>query len=185
MDVDVLTATQHPAERERLPDGVVVKALAPHHDPRGIFTEMFRLEWDLGQAPMQWNALRSKPNVLRGVHVHRIHVDYLTTATGETFLGLHDLRAASPSRGLSTILHVTADNPRLVVIPPGVAHGFYFPVDSCLVLGTTHYFDPADDIGCRWNDPALGLDWPCDRPILSSRDATAGSLAEMAAAYDA
>ena len=66
-----------------------------------------------------------------------------------------------------------------VVIPEGVAHGFYYPEPTVHLYGMTEEFDPADDLGCTWNDPALGLAWPCTAPILSARDAAAPPLSVL------
>ena len=110
-----------------VPRGVEVLPLQAHFDDRGRFTEIYRDEWRLGPRPVQWSMVRSAANVLRGVHVHALHVDYLTVAYGELILGLRDLRPSSPSHGLSVLLTLSAEDPHLVVIPVGVAHGFYFP----------------------------------------------------------
>ena len=61
-----------------LPVGVVLQPLAPNDDDRGTFTELFRNSWSLDVQPAQWNVVRSVPTVLRGVHAHWRHADYLT-----------------------------------------------------------------------------------------------------------
>jgi dTDP-4-dehydrorhamnose 3,5-epimerase len=60
--------------------------------------------------------------VLRGVHVHRRHVDYLTLVSGTMRIGLCDLRQESPTYRLGTALDITPSE--AILIPPGVAHGF-------------------------------------------------------------
>ncbi len=65
-----------------LPEGVVLTALTPHADDRGVFTELFRECWPTAIRPIQWNVVSSKAGVLRGVHVHVRHDDYLTVASG-------------------------------------------------------------------------------------------------------
>lgn len=165
----------------RLPAGVVVRPLAPHADERGAFCELFRDSWDLCARPVQWNMVRSSAGVLRGVHVHLGHADHLTVAAGEMLLGLHDLRDSSPSCGLAVMLRLTAEEPCLVTIPVGVAHGFYFPVPSLHIYGVSREFDGSDEFSCHWDDPALGLDWPCSAPLQSQRDRDAGSLSAMRA----
>lgn len=72
----------------RLPDGVVVTPLVAHGDDRGRFIEIFRASWPTGIEPLQWNIVSSVAGVLRGVHVHRRHGDYLTVASGRLTLGL-------------------------------------------------------------------------------------------------
>lgn len=164
--------------------GVRVVDLTAHPDERGQFVEVFRDEWPLEVRPVQWNAVRSRAGVLRGVHVHVTHHDYLTVLAGTLVLGLHDLRPDSPTTGRSALLTIDADAPRAVAIPPGVCHGFWFPVPSVHLYGVDSYWNVADELGCRYDDPALGLDWGLDgAPLLSERDQGAPDLATMRAAY--
>ena len=164
--------------------GVRVVPLTAHADDRGEFVEVFRDEWPLDLRPVQWNAVRSQAGVLRGVHVHVTHHDYLTVLAGTLVLGLHDLRPDSPTAGRSTLLTLEADNPSAVAIPPGVCHGFWFPEPSVHLYGVDRYWNVEDELGCRYDDPALGLDWPLDAaPLLSERDRSAPDTATMRAAY--
>ena len=153
-----------------LPAGVVLTQLTEHADERGSFTELFRREWSTGIDPPQWNVVRSAAGVLRGVHLHRRHDDYLTLAAGRAVIGLHDLRAESETFGVSALLELQARD-RAITIPHGVAHGFLFLEPSIHVYAVSHYFDPIDELGCRFDDPTLGLDWPIADPRVSPRDA--------------
>ena len=120
-----------------LPAGVVVLPLEAHNDERGTFTELYRLEWETGVTPIQWNAVRSDAGVLRGVHVHLRHDDYLTVPYGRAAVGLRDLRRGSPTEGLSGLVELGGDQQAALVIPHGVAHGFYFLEDSLHVYAVT------------------------------------------------
>lgn len=71
--------------------------------------------------------------------------------------------------------------PMVLSIPPGVAHGFYFPVAAFNLNASSRYYDPTDHMRCRWDCPELGLDWPCRAPQLSPADMAAGSYPELAA----
>jgi dTDP-4-dehydrorhamnose 3,5-epimerase len=169
-----------------LPAGVRLVPLTPHADERGVFTELFRASWDVGVTPVQWNAVRSDANVLRGVHAHVRHTDYLTLAAGRATIGLHDLRPDSPTDGLGATVELDADEPSALVIPVGVAHGFYFQAERSIhVYAVSHEFDPADELGCRWDDPELDIAWPCSEPLISSRDEGLGSLSELRAVWRA
>ena len=168
-----------------LPSGAVLITLTPHVDDRGAFTELYRVSWEPGVVPAQWNAVRSDANVLRGVHVHRRHTDYLTLVAGRATIGLYDLRNGSPTEGLGTTIEFDSHEPAALVIPVGVAHGFYFQEPSIHVYAVSHEFDPADELGCRWDDAALGLAWPCAEPFISSRDRELGSLSELRAVWHA
>jgi dTDP-4-dehydrorhamnose 3,5-epimerase len=159
-----------------LPAGVRVLELATHRDERGSFTELYRAEWETGVAPVQWNAVHSIAGTLRGVHVHLRHEDYLTVAQGRLLLGLCDLRRGARRRGV--LLDLEAGR-RAVAIPAGVAHGFYFPEASVHVYAVSRYWDPDDELGCRWDDAALGVPWPSTTVLLSDRDRALPSLPEL------
>lgn len=156
-----------------------LRALTTHADDRGSFTELFRDEWGLPVAPVQWNAVHSAEGVLRGVHVHTRHADVLTVVAGRAAIGLHDLRPGSATEGRAAIVELTGDDMATIAMPPGVAHGFCFVEPSVHVYAVDRYWDVTDELGCRWDDPGLGIDWPIEEPLLSRRDADLGSLDEL------
>lgn len=160
--------------------GVKLVPLTSHQDHRGVFTEVFREEWETGAAPIQWNVVRSKQGVLRGVHVHVTHSDYLTVVDGAMVLGLRDMRPSSHTFGRVEHHQLVGQAMRAVCIPPGVAHGFCFSSDAIHLYSVSHYWNLDDELGCRWNDPALEMHWPVAEPQLSVRDSEAASYAEMA-----
>src|SRR4051795_7303423 len=113
-----------------LPGGTMLQPLeAPAHE-RGVFAELDRREWGLGAEPVQWNAVWSEAGVLRGVHVHLRHDDYLTVPVGRASVGLRDLRRGAATEGLATVVELGSSQSAGLVIPHGVLHGFYFPEDS-------------------------------------------------------
>jgi dTDP-4-dehydrorhamnose 3,5-epimerase len=166
---------------EVLPQGTVFVPLTAHADERGVFTELYRVEWGTGVTPVQWNAVRSEAGVLRGVHVHLRHDDYLTVPAGRASIGLRDLRRGSPTEGLASVVELGAESPGALVIPHGVAHGFYFHEPSLHVYAVTEYWDPADELSCQWADPELGIPWPARTALVSERDAQSQSLRELLA----
>jgi dTDP-4-dehydrorhamnose 3,5-epimerase len=170
---------------ERLPYGLQIVPLLTHHDARGALTELSRDEWHVGTRFVQWNAVASRAGVLRGVHVHPRHADYLVVIAGEMILGLHDLRRDSPTERRSLLLRLSADDLLAVGIPPGVAHGFLFLCPAFHMYAIDHYWDPGDELACHWSSPELGLAWPIAEPVLSERDRTAGSYQAMRDAFDA
>lgn len=159
-----------------LPAGTLVHALKPHRDERGSFTELYREEWDTGVTPIQWNAVRSEAGVLRGVHVHIRHDDYLTVPVGRAAVGLRDLRRGSPTEGLSALVELGENRAAGLVIPHGVAHGFYFFEPSLHVYAVSEYWDPSDELGCRWDDPELEIPWPVRSARVSERDSASQPL---------
>jgi dTDP-4-dehydrorhamnose 3,5-epimerase len=164
----------------QLPDGVRIRVLDPHRDDRGVFTELFREEWGVGVSPVQWNAVTSEPDVLRGVHVHPVHDDYLVVFAGRASVGLSDLRRDSATHGAASLVELDGRAPRAITIPHGVAHGFWFHDAATHIYAVSHVWDTADELGCRWDDPDLGIPWPDGRPRLSPRDAALPPLAVLA-----
>ena len=163
-----------------LPIGVTVMPLTTHSDSRGDLTEIIRKEWHESPAPVQWIVTRTGSNIMRGVHVHLRNWDYACVVAGEMIVGLHDLRPRQPA--VSALLHLTGARLQMLVIPPGVAHGFYFASATTYFYALSHYWTPTGDLGCRWDDPALGLSWPTSDPLLSQRDASASSYEDLAKA---
>lgn len=105
------------ASATKLPAGTLVRELEAHGDERGVFTELYRLEWGTGVTPVQWNAVRSEAGVLRGTHVHIRHDDYLTVPYGHAVVGLRDLRRTSPTEGLSALVELDGDRPAALTHP--------------------------------------------------------------------
>ncbi|HMI81611.1 MAG TPA: dTDP-4-dehydrorhamnose 3,5-epimerase family protein, partial [Solirubrobacterales bacterium] len=98
------------------------------------------------------------------------HDDYLTVVRGRATVGLRDLRPGSPTEGLATCVELGEERPAALAIPHGVAHGFYFHELSTHVYAVSHYWDMADELGCRWDDPALEIPWPQRQAHISPRD---------------
>jgi dTDP-4-dehydrorhamnose 3,5-epimerase len=162
-----------------LPAGVRLRPLEPHADSRGSFTELHRGEWGVGVEPVQWNAVHSQAGILRGVHLHPRHDDYLIVVGGHAAVGLRDLREESPTAGLGVCLDLRGEAPAGLTIPHGVAHGFYFHEPSLHIYAVSHYWDPGDELGCRWDDEELGIPWPQSEATVSPRDAALPSLAAL------
>jgi len=166
-------------DHQQLPIGVKHISLKRHEDSRGWLTELYRAEWDTGVAPVQWNVVYSNPRTLRGMHVHLRHWDYLTVPYGKMLLALKDLRTSSPTHDLITSVALGPNPFAACIIPPGVAHGFYFSEPSMHMYSVSEYWNLDDELGCRWNDPDLGVLWPDDNPLLSPRDQNAGGYREL------
>ena len=75
---------------------------------------------------------------------------------------------------------------RRLWLPTGFAHGFCTLEEDCEVAYmVTDYYSPAHDRGLRWNDPALGIDWPVgeDEAVLSPKDRTQPLFAELGSVF--
>jgi dTDP-4-dehydrorhamnose 3,5-epimerase len=161
---------------QSLPLGVGLRSLQAHQDQRGSLTELFRVSWNPETEAVQWNYVESKRAVLRGVHVHIKHSDYLVLLSGHATIGLRDLRHDSATAGVTALIEMHGTDPHALIIPPGVAHGFYFHEPSSHIYGVSEFWDPQDELGCHWADPALEISWPNATPVISARDAALPSL---------
>jgi dTDP-4-dehydrorhamnose 3,5-epimerase len=157
-----------------------------HGDARGFFMESwnartFREATGLDAAFVQDNHSRSVRNVLRGIHyqVVRPQGKLIRVVSGSVFDVAVDLRRSSPRFGKWVGFELSAQNHRQMWIPPGFGHGFLVTSDVAdFLYKTTEYWIGEFDRTLRWNDPALGINWPlADEPILADRDARAPLLA--------
>src|SRR5215471_9185440 len=106
--------------------GVHIVSFRAFADPRGYFFESYRRSWIPGVRDMvQGNCSFSKAGVLRGLHYHLKQADFWMLPWGRVRVGLYDLRASSPTRGVGERLEIAGDHPLGLYIPKGVAHGYY------------------------------------------------------------
>jgi dTDP-4-dehydrorhamnose 3,5-epimerase len=151
-------------------EGVLIWRPQVHGDSRGRFVEVYRAA-AMPEAFAQSNHSHSAAGVLRGLHYHRHQADLWYLATGRAQVALVDLRR----RGAAPVVHsfvLDGDTPTAVYVPAGVAHGYLALTAIDLIYWVTREYDPADEQGIAWDDPALGIEWQLDgAPVVSERDA--------------
>jgi dTDP-4-dehydrorhamnose 3,5-epimerase len=157
-------------------------------DDRGSFVESFNAR-DFAVATgvatpfVQDNHSLSQRGVLRGLHYQVQHPQgkLIRVIEGSVFDVAVDLRRSSPTFGRWVGEVLSAANGRQMWIPPGFAHGFVVLGERAQCLyKTTDYWHPGCERSLRWNDPAIGIDWPIDfHPQLAPRDANAPPLAQV------
>ncbi len=148
-------------------------------DERGYFFESYnrRTLQNLGieQEFVQDNHSRSVRHVLRGLHyqIQQPQGKLVRVVAGEVFDVAVDLRRSSPNFGRWAGLNLSAENKRMLWVPPGFAHGFLVLSEVAEFLyKTTDYWAKEHERTLLWNDPELGIAWPTDAPpILSGKDA--------------
>jgi dTDP-4-dehydrorhamnose 3,5-epimerase len=159
-------------------------------DERGLFLESYNkraFEQAVGHEIdfVQDNHSRSVRGVLRGLHYQLAphgQGKLVRVASGAVHDVAVDLRPESPSYARAVGVDLTDENHRMVWIPPGFAHGFLVLSEFADVLyKTTGYYAPQAEASVRWDDPELNIAWPDlgGLPILSPKDATAPSFAEV------
>ena len=136
---------------------------------------------------VQDNHSRSRRGVLRGLHYQVEHAQgkLVRCAIGTVFDVVVDLRRSSPTFGRALGMTLSAENRRMLWVPPGFAHGFLVVSESAdFLYKTTDYWYPQHERTLLWNDPALRIDWPLDgAPTLAAKDA-AGTPFAAADLYD-
>ncbi len=154
-------------------DGVFIVEPTIHGDQRGLFIETYRREWfPNGREMIQGNRSNKQAGALVGLHYHMHQSDYWYTPVGTIRVVLHDLREGGPTDGATQMIEISGENHKGVYIPPGVAHGFSALTEVVMTYLVDGYYNPADELGVAWNDPAIGADWGVTDPIMSERDRT-------------
>jgi dTDP-4-dehydrorhamnose 3,5-epimerase len=159
-------------------------------DARGFFFESYNrkalAEIGLAADFVQDNHSLSARGVLRGLHYQIEHAQgkLVRVTAGEVFDVAVDLRRNSPGFGRWVGVTLSAENRRMLWIPPGFAHGFQVTSASAEFLyKTTDYWFPEHERTLLWNDPALGIEWPlAGAPTLAAKD-VAGRLLTQADTY--
>ena len=154
-------------------------------DARGFFMELFRarryLDAGIDLPFVQDNFSRSVKDTLRGLHFQepRPQGKLVQVLEGTVFDVAVDIRRGSPTFGRWFGLELSSENRQQLWIPPGFAHGFCVTSASAdFLYKCTEYYLPEADRVLAWNDPAIGIRWPTQTPLLSKKDAAAPRLSE-------
>lgn len=170
-------ATTPASDRQGDVDGVMVKTFRKFADQRGYFIEQLK-RGDLDDQgrpfiPEQPFAQMSRslayarggnpPELIKAFHWHSRQWDYWDIVQGDARVVLVDLRDGSPTEGRIQTLMLGENAPRMVAIPPFVAHGYQAVSMRDVILNyyvTEPYApDNPDEGRIRWNDPRIGFDW--------------------------
>jgi len=157
-------------------------------DERGFFFESWnQREFARLGLPAQFvqdNHSKSARGILRGLHyqTQQVQGKLVRVVAGEVFDVAVDMRRGSPTLGRWAGALLSAENRRMMWIPPGFAHGFYVTADSAeFIYKCTDFYAPEHEVSLRWDDPAIGIDWPLidgKPPVLSAKDAAGLGFAE-------
>lgn len=158
-------------------------------DPRGVFYETFsaRLMQEGGiPADLDWvqdNQSKSQPGVLRGLHFQRpphAQAKLVRVAQGRALDIVVDIRCDSPTYGQHAKVELSSATGNILYVPIGFAHGFVaLEEDTLFLYKCSNYYAPSAEGGILWNDPALGIDWGVENPVISPKDAILPTLANL------
>jgi dTDP-4-dehydrorhamnose 3,5-epimerase len=156
-------------------------------DDRGFFFESYNADkfaaLGVPGSFLQDNHSASKKGVLRGLHFQlppKPMAKLVRCVRGRIWDVAVDLRQASPTYKEWFGLELSADNKKMLYLPPGFAHGFYALEDCEVLYKCSLTYDKAGDGNVLWNDPELKVTWPLEgEPILSPRDQMAPRLRDL------
>ena len=154
-------------------------------DARGFFFESYNRKafheaTGLDVDFVQDNHSRSAQGVLRGLHyqIQQPQGKLVRVVAGAVFDVAVDIRRSSPSFGQWVGLELSAENKKMLWVPPGFAHGFLVLSDGTEFLyKTTDYYAPSSERAIAWDDPQIGIAWPLPfAPLRSAKDQAAAKL---------
>lgn len=155
-------------------------------DSRGFFMESWHrkkyAEAGLDVDFVQDNHSRSSQGVLRGLHyqLQQPQGKLVRVVTGAVFDVAVDIRRGSPTFGQWAGAELSEENQHQLYVPPGFAHGFCVLSDTAdFLYKCTEFYAPEYEHGIRWDDPAIGIDWPGSDFRISDKDANNKLLSEM------
>ncbi len=167
-----------------------VKIIEPRvfGDVRGFFMETWSAQafasLGLDLTFVQDNHSRSRQGILRGLHYQIQHSQgkLVRVTHGKVFDVAVDIRRSSATFGQWVGVELSDDNPQMLWIPPGFAHGFYVMSESVdFLYKCTDIYAPEYERSLQWDDPALAIAWPLvggQVPLLSAKDAHGASWQE-------
>lgn len=168
--------------------GVYVIEPRVFEDARGYFFEAWKqaeFEEHVGKYHfVQDNESKSSYGVLRGLHYQKgdcSQAKLVRVIKGRVIDVAVDIRKSSPTFGQYVLVELSEQNKRQFFIPRGFAHGFLVLSDEAVfTYKVDNPYAPQADAGIRWNDPALGIEWPIDPKdmLLSDKDSKQPLLAE-------
>jgi dTDP-4-dehydrorhamnose 3,5-epimerase len=159
--------------------GVVLVDLEPHEDERGFFARAFcadefaahGLSGQVAQANTSFNHRRG---TVRGLHWQAEGAEeakFFRCIRGATWHVVVDVRPESPTRLRHSGVELSAESRRGLYVPPLCATGYQTLTDGAEVLYlVSARYSPAHERGLRYDDPALGIEWPLPVSVVSEKD---------------
>ena len=142
---------------------VILKKLVTHSDDRGYFREVVREDDQLLSHFGQSSITKTYPGVIKAFHWHHNQDDVWYVVDGMARVVLYDRRPGSPTQGVTQVVYAGEDNPVVILIPVGVAHGYQVLGNKPVVLfyHVTQAYDPKqpDEQRIPFDDPQIGFDW--------------------------
>ena len=164
-------------------DGVLVVVPEVHGDERGVFVETYRREWfPHGREMVQGNRSDKQAGAVVGLHFHLHQADYWYVPHGSgAGRAPRPPASASPTEQATTRRSSSATTTTAACgSRPGSPTGSRALTDLTMTYLVDQYYNPADELGVAWDDPAIAADWGIrDSVVLSARDQANPSRASL------
>ena len=164
-------------------NGIILIEPDVYGDERGFFMESYRSDHfeqlGINSIFIQDNHSRSGFGILRGLHFQwdKPMGKLIRVTIGKAYIVEVDLRHNSPTLGKWWSTELSSENKRMLWVPPGFANGFLSLSEACeMQYKCTAVWNKNGESAIRWNDPAIGIDWPVDSPVMSDKDRNARTL---------
>ena len=141
-------------------------------DNRGHFREL-AIEKVIKKKLIFTVVSKSKKNVLRGLHmqIKKPQGKYISVLKGKILDVVVDCRKNSKTYGKHFKIILSDRNCKSIYIPPGFLHGFLsLDKENIVVYSCTKYRHKNSEIGIKWDDEDLNINWNIFNPILSKKD---------------
>jgi len=146
-------------------------------DERGWFFEYFKADrFKKAGLPFEFvqdNQSFSKKGVLRGLHFQRPpheQAKLVSVISGRVLDVVVDLRKNSSTFGKSFSYLLDGERKNMLLVPEGFAHGFLALEDTVFFYKCTRLYNRNAEVGIRWDDPTLNIQWPKGDYIISKKD---------------
>jgi dTDP-4-dehydrorhamnose 3,5-epimerase len=167
-------------------EGLVEIIPAVYQDDRGWFSELYRADQfakhGLPDNFIQDNQSFSRKGVIRGLHLQlppHGQAKLVAVLRGKVLDVVVDLRRGSKTFGRVHYSYLDDVRHNMLMVPDGFAHGFAALEDSVFFYKCNNLHHPQSEVGLRWNDPELAIDWQVSEPIVSQKDSNHPTLEEL------
>ena len=150
-------------------------------DKRGHFRELLKENKTNNKFPFIVASF-SKKNVIRGLHIQlkKSQGKYISVLKGKIFDVAVDLRKKSNTYGKYFGCILSEKNSKSIYIPPGFALGFCaLDKENYIIYSCTQYRNTNSEVGIKYNDKDLKINWPIKKPTISKKDNSNYSFLEF------
>lgn len=152
-------------------EGLIILEPKTYRDERGLFYESWQSDrykkLGIQETFVQDNVSISYKNVLRGMHYQKGQGQLVSVIQGKVFDVVVDIRPESLTYLKYFSIELSAECLKQLYMSPGFAHGFYVVSDYVVMnYKCTQYYKKDAEGGLLWNDPTIGIQWPCNDPLV-------------------